>query len=85
MFSARCYGSTALAKEVTPLSRRSHEIETICSFVQDHPHSYASLAVCRRAIDTELEQVTSSIVDELRDHLEQASDDEIGAYYSIVT
>lgn len=67
------------------MSRRSHEIETICSFVQDHPYSYASLAVCRRAIDAELDQVTSSMVDELREHLAQAPDDEIGAYYSIVT
>lgn len=67
------------------MSRRSHEIETICSFVKEHPHSYASLAVCRRAIDSELEQVSSSIVDELREHLTQASDDEISAYYSIVT
>lgn len=66
------------------MTRREYEIEQIVNFVHDHPGSYASLAVCRRALDAELEQVTRAIVDDLRAHLEQAPDDEVNAYFSIV-
>jgi len=63
---------------------RRHEIESILSFVSDHPNSYASLAVCRRAIDSGIERIDGTIINALREHLEEAPDDEIDAYYSIV-
>lgn len=66
------------------LSRRDREIEAIVSFVSEHPNSYASLAVCRRAIDSGIERVDGTIVSALKERLESAADDEIDAYYSIV-
>lgn len=63
---------------------RQAEIERILSFVADHRESYASLAVCRRALDPGLPAVTPQVVTELRRRLEGAPDDEIEAYYSII-
>lgn len=64
--------------------RREREIDAIVSFVSEHPNSYASLAVCRRALDSGIERVDGSVVNALKEHLESAADDEIDAYYSIV-
>lgn len=66
------------------LSRRDREIDAILTFVSEHPNSYASLAVCRRALDSGIERVDGSVVSALKEHLEHAGDDEIDAYYSIV-
>lgn len=63
---------------------RDHAVESILSFVSEHPNSYASLAVCRRALDSGIELVDRSVIDALRMHLEEAPQDEIDAYYSIV-
>ena len=63
---------------------RDQEIDAIVSFVSAHPNSYASLAVCRRALDSGIERVDGSVVNALKEHLETASDREIDAYYSIV-
>ncbi|NMB46365.1 MAG: hypothetical protein GX998_08150 [Firmicutes bacterium] len=56
----------------------------ILDFINSHPESYASLAVCRRALDPGLGQVSRSTIYELAGHLEQAPMEEIAAYYSIV-
>jgi len=63
---------------------RSQQVQRILDFIAHHPESYASLAVCRRALDPGLEQVTRSIIDDLADYLHQAPSEEIAAYYSIV-
>lgn len=63
---------------------REQGIEEILRFVREHPESYASLAVCRRALDVGLERVTAPHIAELDTYLHQAPDDEIAAYYYIV-
>lgn len=63
---------------------REQEIEAIIAFVSEHPNSYASLAVCRRAVDSGIERVDGSVINALRSHLEEAPGNEIDAYYSIV-
>lgn len=60
------------------------DIEKIIAFVSDHPHSYASLAVCRRALDSGIERVDGGVINALRSHLEAAASEEVAAYYSIV-
>lgn len=64
---------------------RRKEIQQILQFVAEHPESYASLAVCRRALDVGLERVTGQTLSMLAQYLEDAPDDEIDAFYSIVT
>ncbi|HEX6972274.1 MAG TPA: hypothetical protein VF234_08655 [Limnochordia bacterium] len=64
---------------------REQGIATILDFVSRHRHSYASLAVCRRAIDTGVAEVTPEVLAALRHRLAGAADEEIAAYYSIVT
>lgn len=64
--------------------RREDEIEAIMDFISRNRHSYASLAVCRRALDTGIERIDPEVISRLRHHLEAASADEIDAYYSIV-
>lgn len=64
---------------------RTDEIETIVEFVSRHRNSYASLAVCRRALDSGLDRVDDSVIEQLRAHLDQAPEEELDAYYSIVT
>lgn len=66
------------------MAERNQEIDRIMEFVERNRNSYASLAVCRRALDPGLESVTANTVQELRSHLVDAPDDEIAAYYSIV-
>ncbi len=63
---------------------RGHQVEMILDFINSHPESYASLAVCRRAIDPGLSQIDRSIIYELAEYLEQAPSEEVAAYYSIV-
>lgn len=64
---------------------RRDEIEQILQFIAEHPESYASLAVCRRALDGGLERVTGETISLLEQYLHQAPDEEIDAYYTIVT
>lgn len=71
-------------KGVKALAQRTKEITAILDFVERNRSSYASLAVCRRAVDPDLEQVTPTTVGELRQRLNVAPDNEISAYYSIV-
>lgn len=63
---------------------RAEAIDRIVSFVRDHPHSYASLAICRRALDSGIETVDKQVVAALQSHLADAPESEIDAYYSIV-
>lgn len=53
-------------------------------FVQRHPESYASLAVCRRALDAGLDRVTPQVVERLASYLQEAPEDEVMAFHSIV-
>ncbi len=64
--------------------RRQHEIDAIMAFVERHRQSYASLAVCRRALDPGIEQITPPVLSRLYQHLQTAPDEEIAAYYDIV-
>lgn len=65
---------------------RGKGIDEILRFVSDHPESYASLAVCRRALDGGLERVTDTTLAQLQQYLkEDASDDEIEAFYTIIS
>ncbi len=64
---------------------RQAEIEAILDFVSTHRHSYASLAVCRRALDSGISEIDGEIIEELREHLQAAPDDEVEAYYSIIS
>ncbi|NMB26117.1 MAG: hypothetical protein GX986_11360 [Firmicutes bacterium] len=63
---------------------RIRQVATILDFIGNHPESYASLAVCRRALDPGLAHVNRDILFELEDYLEEASGEEIAAFYSIV-
>jgi len=64
---------------------RDWEINSILRFVNEHPESYASLAVCRRALDGGLSEITDPVIRDLRDYLENAPDSEIETYYYIVS
>lgn len=64
---------------------RGQGISEILRFIEEHPESYASLAVCRRALDGGLDRVTADTVAELEKYLQNAPDDEIEAYYTIIT
>jgi len=64
--------------------RTAYYVQRILDFVGNHPESYASLAVCRRALDKGLEAVTSDTLDRLADHLATASRHEVEAYYDII-
>lgn len=64
---------------------RSEGIDQILQFIQQHPESYASLAVCRRALDNGLERVTGDVLLRLEEYLREAPDDEIEAYYTIIS
>lgn len=75
-----------LAAGVMNMFGRGEGIAEIMRFVHDHPESYASLAVCRRALDGGLDRVTGTTLNELQQYLEDdASDDEIEAYFSIIS
>lgn len=63
---------------------RQREIQYITQFVDEHRESYASLAVCRRALDQGLARVDSDVVSRLQQYLATAPDEEIEAYSSIV-
>jgi hypothetical protein len=63
---------------------RDHEIRSILDFITQNRNSYASLAVCRRAVDPGLSLVTEEVINNLKEHLQQAPDREIEAYFSIV-
>ncbi|MGI6037955.1 MAG: hypothetical protein ACOYD6_06970 [Limnochordia bacterium] len=63
---------------------REGQIEAILQFISEHRESYASLAVCRRALDQGLAEITGGIIEDLETKLTTATADEIAAYYSIV-
>lgn len=63
---------------------REQSVASIVSFVTEHPNSYASLAVCRRALDGGIEAIDAAVINALRMHLEEAPENEVDAYYSIV-
>ncbi len=63
---------------------RGQQVEMILDFINSHPESYASLAVCRRALDPGLAQVDRSTIYELAEYLHQAPSEEVAAYHSIV-
>ncbi len=63
---------------------RIRQVATILDFIGNHPESYASLAVCRRAIDPGLAYISRDTLFELEDYLDEAPGEEIAAYYSIV-
>lgn len=67
------------------MQQRGQEINEILRFIQDHPESYASLAVCRRALDGGLDRVTGETLLQLEAYLGVAPDDEIEAYYTIIS
>lgn len=72
--------------EMEPKVRgKAADIEAIMAFITAHPHSYASLAVCRRALDSGLEAIDGDTLRSLREHLEAAPDGEVEAYYSIIS
>lgn len=64
---------------------RGEGITEILRFIEEHPESYASLAVCRRALDGGLERVTGDTLTRLEEYLQAAPDDEIEAYYTIIS
>lgn len=65
---------------------RGEGIAEILRFIEDHPESYASLAVCRRALDGGLDRVTGATLADLQQYLEDdASDDEIEAFFTIIS
>lgn len=64
---------------------READVEAIMEFVSAHPHSYASLAVCRRALDSGIGEIDRETLEQLRAYLKQAPDEEIAAYYSIIS
>ena len=66
------------------MTQKEEEIQKIISFIQQNPHSYASIAVCRRAVDSGISTVTNSVIEELKRQLIEADENEIEAYYTIV-
>lgn len=64
---------------------READVEAIMAFVTAHPHSYASLAVCRRALDSGIGEIDQATLQELREYLQRAPDDEVEAYYWIIS
>ena len=64
---------------------RQKVIERVLRYLAEHPESTASLAVCRRALGFEPERVDPATRAQLQDRLEQLPDDELEAYYYIVS
>jgi len=62
-------------------------IQRVMTYVREHPQSFASLAVCRRALGSEPDdgQVDDETRERLEARLETISDDELEAYYYIVS
>ncbi|WP_324717248.1 hypothetical protein U7230_02905 [Carboxydochorda subterranea] len=70
----------------SPPHAREEVIRRVMEYVREHPESFASLAVCRRALGAE----PGGAVDEgtrrrLGARLETVPDDELEAYYYIVS
>ena len=64
---------------------REEVIQQIVSYLQAHPESTASLAVCRRALGFEPPRVDASLREELAARLQQMPDPELEACYYIVS
>ncbi|MGI6034671.1 MAG: hypothetical protein ACOYCE_02525 [Limnochordia bacterium] len=63
---------------------RERRIEEIIQFIDENRESYASLAVCRRALERGLEAVDNHTIKRLEDKLQTVPEDEIAAYYYII-
>lgn len=59
-------------------------IDQIVSFVEQHRESQASVAVCRRILGHYPEELDQSILNDLRQGLERAGEDEVESCYYIV-
>lgn len=65
---------------------RKAVIEQVMTYVREHPQSFASLAVCRRALGSEPEgEVDQQTRARLEARLQSVSDDELEAYYYIIS
>ena len=60
-------------------------IERVLSYVREHPESTASLAVFRRALGVERERVDEEARGQLEIRLQQVPDEELEAFYYIVS
>ncbi|NLG69641.1 MAG: hypothetical protein GX496_08805 [Firmicutes bacterium] len=62
-------------------------IQRVMTYVREHPQSFASLAVCRRALGSEPDegQVDDETRARLEARLETIPDEELEAYYYIVS
>lgn len=66
---------------------RQEVIRQVLRYVTEHPESFASLAVCRRALGSEPDggQVDEATRARLEARLETVPDDELEAYYYIIS
>lgn len=65
---------------------RQAVIEQVMAYVREHPQSFASLAVCRRALGSEPGgEVDPQTRARLEARLQSAPDDELEAYYYIIS
>ncbi len=66
---------------------RQAVIQRVMTYVREHPQSFASLAVCRRALGSEPDegQVDDETRARLEARLETIPDEELEAYYYIVS
>ncbi|MGI6559649.1 MAG: hypothetical protein ACOX20_12210 [Limnochordia bacterium] len=63
---------------------RERRIEEIMQFIDENRESYASLAVCRRALERGLAAVDNEAIQRLEQRLQTIPEDELEAYYYII-
>ena len=63
---------------------RERRIEEIMQFIDENRESYASLAVCRRALERGLAAVDNAAIQRLEQRLQTIPEDELEAYYYII-
>jgi hypothetical protein len=66
------------------LVEREQRIEAIMEFIDENRESYASLAVCRRALERGLAAVDDQTIQRLEQKLQTIPEDELEAYYYII-
>lgn len=64
---------------------RQQAIGRILAYVREHPESTASLAVYRRALGEELGRIDDGARQVLESRLQQVPDEELEAFYYIVS
>lgn len=65
---------------------RQAVIQQVLAYVREHPQSFASLAVCRRALGSEPErEVDDETRSRLEARLQHVPDEELEAYYYIIS